>query len=145
VLPASAGAHEGAVLPAVARPAEIPRVSEHRARVIIAETGLDTSRFPAPGHLLSRAGLVPVAAQSGTRASREGHGTSDTTAQAVNGAAKTRAFLGERPQRVTRRRGKAHAQVAVARSILVIIWRLLADPAARYADLGHDITIISAS
>ena len=31
---------------------------------------------------------------------------------------------------------KAKAQVAVARSILVIIWHLLADPAARYTDLG---------
>jgi hypothetical protein len=27
-------------------------------------------------------------------------------------------------------------QVAVARSILVIIWHLLADPGARYSDLG---------
>ena len=35
------------------------------------------------------------------------------------------------------RRGKAKAQVAVARSILVIIWHLLSDPAARYADLGY--------
>jgi len=30
----------------------------------------------------------------------------------------------------------ARALVAVARSILVIVWHLLADPAARYADLG---------
>jgi len=34
------------------------------------------------------------------------------------------------------RRGKAKAQVAVARSIMVIIWHLLADPAARFTDLG---------
>ena len=39
---------------------------------------------------------------------------------------------------VARRRGKAKAQVAVARSILIIIWHLLADPAARYTDLGPD-------
>ena len=45
-------------------------------------------------------------------------------------------FLGERYSRIARRRGKAKAQVAVARSILVIIWHLLADPAARYTDLG---------
>ena len=30
----------------------------------------------------------------------------------------------------------AKAQVAVARSILVIIWHLLKDPAARFTDLG---------
>ena len=48
-----------------------------------------------------------------------------------------RTFLGERHARIARRRGKAKAQVAVARSILVIIWHLLADPAARYTDLGY--------
>jgi hypothetical protein len=35
-----------------------------------------------------------------------------------------------------KRRGKLKALVAIARSILVIIWHLLADPAARYCDLG---------
>lgn len=45
-------------------------------------------------------------------------------------------FLGERYGRIARRRGKAKAQVAVARSILVIIWHLLTDPAARFTDLG---------
>ncbi len=38
----------------------------------------------------------------------------------------------------SRRRGKLKALVAVARSILVIVWHLLADPAARYHDLGAD-------
>jgi len=36
------------------------------------------------------------------------------------------------------RRGKPKALVAVARSILVITWHLLADPTARYGDLGSD-------
>jgi transposase len=49
--------------------------------------------------------------------------------QAATGAA---TFLGERYHRVARRRGKAKAQVAVARSMLVIIWHLLKDPAARF-------------
>ena len=47
------------------------------------------------------------------------------------------AFLGERYHRIARRCGKAKAHVAVTRSILVIIWHLLADPEARYTDLGH--------
>ena len=33
-------------------------------------------------------------------------------------------------------RGKLKALVAIARSILVIVWHLLADPTARYHDLG---------
>ncbi len=54
------------------------------------------------------------------------------------GAARTGTFLGERYRRVARRRGKAKAQVAVARSILIIIWHLLASPAVRHTDLGPD-------
>jgi hypothetical protein len=37
---------------------------------------------------------------------------------------------------VDKRRGKLKALVAVARSILVIVWNLLARPGARYQDLG---------
>jgi transposase len=56
--------------------------------------------------------------------------------QAAAGLAGTATFLGERHARITRRRGPAKAQVAIARSVLVIIWHLLDDPQARYADLG---------
>ena len=51
---------------------------------------------------------------------------------------KTDTFLGERYRRIVKRRGKLKALVAVARSILVIIWHLLADPTARFRDLGPD-------
>jgi transposase len=36
------------------------------------------------------------------------------------------------------RRGSRKANVAIGRSILVIVWHLLSDPYARYADLGPD-------
>ena len=51
-------------------------------------------------------------------------------------AGKTDTFLGERYRRLARRRGKLKALVAIARSILVIVWHLLADRATRYRDLG---------
>ena len=51
-------------------------------------------------------------------------------------AGRTDTFLGERYRRIARRRGKQKAIVAVGRSILVIVWHLLADPTARYRDLG---------
>jgi hypothetical protein len=144
VLLATAVTHDAAVLPAVARLAEAPGVSEHPARVIIAGTGLDASRFPASGHLVSWAGLVPVAAQSGTRASRdERHGDSyarNEATKAANGAAKSQSVPGERYQRGNRRRGKARGQVTVARSVPVIIWPLLAGRTARYTGRSHDIT-----
>lgn len=45
-------------------------------------------------------------------------------------------FLGERNHLIACRRGKAKAQVAVARPILVIVCHLLADPTARFTNLG---------
>jgi transposase len=52
--------------------------------------------------------------------------------------AKTETFLGERYRRLVKRMGKVKAMVAIARSILVIIWHLLNDPASRFHDLGAD-------
>jgi transposase len=129
------------VLNAVARLAEIPGISEDLARTIIAETGLDMSRFPTAARLVSWAGLCPSARQSGprTRDGKKGQGNGylrGSLGQAAIGAARTDTFLSERYHRIARRRGKAKAQVAVARSILIIIWHLLADPAARFNDLG---------
>jgi Transposase IS116/IS110/IS902 family len=117
---------DAAVLPAAARLAEIPGISPMLARAIIAEVGLDMARFPTAGHLVSRAGLCPSARQSGprTRAGKKGQGNGYLRAslgQAATGAARTATFLGERYHRIARRRGTAKAQVAVARSILVII------------------------
>ena len=139
--PGAGAGPDAAVLPAAARLAEIPGVSEDLARAIIAETGLDMSRFPDAAHLVSWAGLCPSARQSGprTRAGKKGQGNTwlrGSLGQAAIGAARTGTFPGERYWRIARRRGKAKAQVAVARSILVIIWHLLADPAARFTDLG---------
>jgi hypothetical protein len=53
-------------------------------------------------------------------------------------AGRTDTFLGERYRRIARRRGRKKAVVAIGLSLLVIIWHLLADPAARYTDLGSD-------
>jgi transposase len=130
-----------AVLAAAARLAEIPGVSLELAMAIIAETGLDMSRFPTAGHLASWAGLAPAARQSGARSRKPGKGKGNAylrgyCTQAANGTARTDTFLGERLRRLSRRAGGARALCAVARSILVIVWHLLADPTARFTDLG---------
>ena len=41
------------------RLATMPGVSETVARVLVAEVGVDMTRFPGPGHLVSWAGLCP--------------------------------------------------------------------------------------
>jgi transposase len=132
-----------AVLPAAERLAEIPGVSLDLARAIIAETGLDMTRFQTAGHLVSWAGLTPVARQSGPRSRKPGKGHGDSylrgyCTQAATGAATTDTFLGERLRRLSRRLGGNRARCAVGRSILVIIWHLLASPEARYTELGPD-------
>ena len=111
------------------------------AMAIIAETGLDMSRFATAGHLVSWAGLAPSARQSGARSRKPGKGRGNAylkgyCTQAAIGTARTDTFLGERLRRLSRRIGGARARCAVARSILVIIWHLLNDRAARYTDLG---------
>jgi transposase len=58
--------------------------------------------------------------------------------EAAVSAARTDTFLGERYRRITRRRGKKRAIVAIGRSILVIIWALLSDEQTQFVDLGPD-------
>lgn len=137
-----AGLAEGApMLPAVDRLDEITGIGRDTAQVIIAEIGLDMTRFPTPGHLVSWAKLSPRTIQSGAKSGsgRTGKGNpyiKGVLGEAAAAAARTDTFLGERYRRIVKRRGKLKALVAVARSILVIIWHLLSNPEARFHDLG---------
>ena len=140
-VPSPAPGPDAAALAAVERLAEIPGVSPDLARAVIAEVGLDMTRFPTPGHLAAWAGLAPVARQSGPRARKPARGRGDAylkgyCTQAALGASRTETFLGERFRRLARRIGGIRAQCAVGRSILVIVWHLLSDPGARFRDLG---------
>jgi len=130
-------------LAALDRLDEIPGLGPLAVQAIIAEVGLDMTRFPTAAHLVSWAKLSPQTIQSGpkTRAGKTGKGNrylKGVLGEAAAAAAKTDTFLGERYRRLVKRRGKLKALVAVARSILVIVWHLLADPAARFHDLGSD-------
>jgi transposase len=134
---------DAAVLPAVDRLDEITGIGRAGAQSVIAEIGLDIDRFPTSGHLVSWAKLSPRTIQSGSkhRGGRTGKGNpylKGVLGEAAAAAARTNTFLGERYRRIVKRRGKLKALVAVARSILVIVWQLLADPTARYRDLGAD-------
>src|SRR5215471_5358245 len=132
---------DAAVLPAAVRLDEIPGISPAGAQAILAEIGLDMTRFPTAGHLVSWAKLSPRTIQSGAsnRSGKTGKGNpylKGALGEAAAAAARTDTFLGERYRRLVKRIGKLKALVAVARSILVIIWHLLSDPAARFCELG---------
>jgi transposase len=122
---------------------EIPGIAPRGAQIILAEVGLDMSIFPTAAHLASWAKLTPRTIQSGARhrGGKTGKGNpylKGILGEAAAAAAKTNTFLGERYRRLVKRRGKLKALVAVARSILVIVWHLLSDPTARFHDLGPD-------
>jgi transposase len=129
---------------AVARLDEIPGIGRVAATTILAEIGLDMSRFPTPGHLCAWARFAPGTKESAgkkTGPGSTGHGNrylAKVIGEAVAGAARTDTFLGERYRRLARRRGAKKAIVAVGRSMLVIIWHLLAHPDAHFTDLGPD-------
>ena len=105
--------------------------------------------FGTPGRLVSWAKRCPQTRQSGTKTTTTAAGKGNPYLNGILGeiaasAGRTDTFLGERYRRLARRRGKRKAIVAVARSVLVIIFHLLADPEARFHDLGpgyHDTHI----
>jgi transposase len=139
--PGAGTGQDAAVLPALARLDEIPGISQAGAQGILAEIGLDMSRFPTAGHLVSWARLSPRTIQSGAKNSSGKTGKGNPYLKGILGeaaaaAARTDTFLGERYRRLVKRIGKLKALVAVARSILVITWHLLSDPAARFRELG---------
>ncbi|MER5999477.1 transposase [Nonomuraea angiospora] len=89
---------------------EIPGIGRIAAHVIIAEIGLDMSRFPTTGHLASWARLAPTIKESAGKkgSSSTGHGNrylARVLGEAAVGASKTPTFLGERYRRIARRRG----------------------------------------
>jgi transposase len=129
---------------AAGRLGEIPGIGQAAAGVLVAEIGVDMARFPTPAHLASWAKFAPGVKESAGKPKGRGttgHGNpypARVLGEAAVAAGRTDTFLGERYRRIARRRGSKKAVVAVGRSILVIVWHLLADPTARFHDLGAD-------
>jgi len=121
----------------------IPGVGKRVAETIIAEIGIDMSRFPTAGHLASWAGMCPGNNITGGK-SRSGRTTKgnmwlrDVLVQAAWSAARTRdTYLSTQFWRLARRIGKKKAAIAVGHSILIAAWHILHDD-IDYQDLGAD-------
>jgi transposase len=128
---------------AIERLDAIPGIGRRIAEIVLAELGPDLGRFPTAGHLASWAGLCPGNhASAGKRRSgrtRQGNTWLRTALlEAAQAAGRAKAsYLGARYRRLAARRGTKRAAVAVAHTILVIIYHLLTSPEP-YQDLGPD-------
>lgn len=121
----------------------IPGVAKRAAETIIAEIGLDMSRFPTAGHLASWAGMAPgnniTGGKRGSGRTTEGDvWLGEILNQCAWSAARTHdTYLSAQFWRLARRIGKKKAAVAVGHSILVICWHLITND-TDYQDLGGD-------
>jgi len=127
----------------VAQLDEIPGVGRIGAQELIAEIGVEMSRFPSAGHLVSWAKFAPTTKASAGKTKSSSTGNANpwigaTIGEAAMGASRTTTFLGARYRRIVKRRGTKRALVAVGNSVLTIAYCLLSDPDARFVDLGAD-------
>jgi transposase len=137
----------GTILEPFRRAAEqltsIPGVSEIAAHVIVAEVGIDMTRFPTVGQLISWAGLCPRMDESAgkhrsTRIRKGAPWLKTVLVQCAWAAARTKGtYLQAQYQRLKSRRGARKAAVAVAASILTAAYHMLRDDVP-YRDLGPD-------
>jgi transposase len=135
---------------AIATLSSITGVSRTTAEVLIAEMGVDMSRFPTAGHLCAWAGVAPASHESAGK--RRPAGTRPgapwlrrALIEAAKAAARTKgSYFGAQYARIARRRGPNKATIAVANSMLAVAWHLLTtgalytDPGSDYFEKRHD-------
>jgi transposase len=126
---------------AIAQVDTVTGIGRRTAEVLVAEVGTDLARFRTPGHLASWAGLCPGNNESaGKRHGGKTRKGSPWLRAALVEAAKAagrskKTYLGAQYRRIAARRGAKRAAVAVAHSILAIVYHLLTRHES-YHDLG---------
>jgi transposase len=119
----------------------MPGVSDIVANVIVAEIGIDMTRFPSPGHLVSWAGLCPKNDESAgkrrsTRVRKSGTWLKTTLVTAAWAAVRVKdSYLRAQFLRLKARRGAKKAIMAIAASMLTAAYFMLRDEVP-YKDLG---------
>lgn len=121
----------------------IPGIGLRVAEVIVSEIGVDMTRFPTDAHLASWAGVCPGNNESAGKR-RSGQTTKGSPylraaiTQAAWAAAHTKnTYLAAQYHRLIRRLGKKKTLIAIAHSLLVVVYHVLAQRAG-YRELGGD-------
>ena len=121
----------------------IPGVSQRVAETVVAEIGVDMKQFPSAGHLASWAGMCSGNNESAGKR-RSGRITKGDRwlkrilVQAAWAASHTKGtYLAAQYRRLSKRRGRKRALVAVGHTLLVIVYHVL-KRGTTYAELGAD-------
>jgi transposase len=119
----------------------IPGIGRYVVEALIAEIGTDMSRFPTDRHLASWAGMCPgnresAGKQQSGKTRKGSPWLRALLVQAAHAAGRTKGtYLAAQYRRLTTRRGRNRAAIALGHSILVIIYHMIQQGTA-YEDLG---------
>lgn len=119
----------------------IPGVGRRTAEQIIAEIGTNMEQFPSAAHLCSWAGLCPghnesAGKQKSARTRKGNQKLRSSLIEAARAASRAKdTYLSSQYHRIAARRGANRAAVAVAHSILVIVYHILKQKQP-YIELG---------
>jgi transposase len=121
----------------------VPGLERLTIDVIVAETGADMTRFPSAADLASWAGVCPGNYESAGKRRRVGTTPGNQwllrgLIEAARAAVRTKgSYFGAQYRQIARRRGPNKAAVAVAHSLVELIWHLLSTGEV-FEDLGDD-------
>jgi len=119
----------------------IPGVGRRTAEQIIAEIGTNMEQFPSAAHLCSWAGLCPghnesAGKQKSARTRKGNQKLRSSLIEAARAASRAKdTYLSSQYHRIAARRGANRAAVAVAHSILIIVYHILKQKQP-YIELG---------
>ena len=122
---------------------KIPGLGKRSSEIILAEIGQEMRRFPTAGHICSWAGVCPGNNESAGKRrngkTRKGNKILKSTLVecAQSAVQRKHTFFYAQYQRISIRRGKKRAILAVAHSILIAIYYMIKEN-KEYEDLGAD-------